>query len=346
MTKSVCMRRSAVELYRDPESGLQLRLDVADERGGDVLEGTLSTPNGRRYAIRNGIPDLSFPQEPEDGVARIRDFYDARVEDYDRYLHLTFETFGESEGQVREAMVDRLELQPEHRVLEVGCGSGRDSVHIARRIPDGMLFCQDLSPRMLAACRQRLAREEVPAEISVANAAYLPFPDDTFDALFQFGGVGEFGDIARFFREAVRVTRTGGRIVVGDESMPAWLRSTEFAKLLTFTNPQYSAPLPLEHLPVEARDVNLRWIIGGTFYLIDFTVGRGEPPADFDFVIPGPRGGTRRTRYYGQLEGVTPETKALAQRARERLNVSMHDWLEEVVREAAARQLADGPDKK
>ena len=179
-------------------------------------------------------------------------------------------------------------------------------------------------------------------EVSAASALYLPFADDTFDAVFQFGGVGEFGDVARFFREVVRVTKPGGRVVVGDESMPVWLRQTEFAKLLTFTNPQFNAPLPLEHMPIEAREVNLRWIIGGTFYLIDFTVGTGEPPADLNFKIPGVRGGTHTTRYYGQLEGVTPEAKALAQKARAQRGVSMHDWLDEVVRNAAREQL--GPD--
>jgi SAM-dependent methyltransferase len=193
---------------------------------------------------------------------------------------------------------------------------------------------------MLARCRER-TRSTGRVETSVANASYLPFGDNTFDAVFQFGGVGEFSDVARFFSEVVRVTRPGGRVVVGDESMPPWLRKTEFAKILTVTNPQFNAALPLEHMPIEARDVNLRWIIGGTFYLIDFTVGEGEPPADFEFSIPGPRGGTRLTRYHGQLEGVTPETKALAHRARERRALSMHDWLEAVVREAALEDLGE-----
>jgi ubiquinone/menaquinone biosynthesis C-methylase UbiE len=339
------MHRDAAAFYRDPLTGSALQLDVSRADRDDVVEGALLAPDGRTYPIHNGIPDLSYPQTLESADERVRAFYDARVEDYDRYLHLTFETFGEREDDAREAMVDRLQLAPNARVLEIGCGSGRDSAHIVRRIPNGHFFCQDLSPRMLIACRERLKNATARTDISVGNATYLPFADRTFDAVFQFGGVGEFGDIGRFFREAARVTRVGGRVVAGDESMPVWLRQTEFAKLLTFTNPQYAAPLPLEHLPIEARDVNLRWIIGGTFYLIDFTVGEGEPPADFDFVIPGPRGGTRRTRVYGQLEGVTPETKALAQEARERMNVSMHDWLETVVREAAKRQLADEIDK-
>jgi ubiquinone/menaquinone biosynthesis C-methylase UbiE len=335
------MLRSLAAIYRSPRTGAPLSLEVVGT-GPEVLEGTLRDPEGETYCIEGGIPDLTFPRELPGRDRRARDFYDGRVEDYDRYLPLTFETFCEREDDVREQMVDRLGLRGDATVLEIGCGSGRDSVHIARRIPDGTLVCTDISKKMLAACRQRVAGCGIPVEIAVANASHLPFADGSFDAIFQFGGVGEFGDIGRFFREVVRVARPGARVVVGDESIPVWLRDTEFARILTFTNPQFAAPLPLEYLPVEARDVSLRWIIGGTFYLIDFTVGTGEPQANLSFTIPGVRGGTHRTRYYGQLEGVTPETKDLAHEARAKLGISMHDWLDSVVREAAARVLRGG----
>jgi hypothetical protein len=137
----------------------------------------------------------------------------------------------------------------------------------------------------------------------------------------------------------VRVSKPGARIVVGDESMPPWLRETEFARILITTNKQFLAPLPLAEMPVEAREVRLRWVIGGVFYLIDFRVGEGEPTGDFDFDIPGPRGGTYRSRYLGQLEGVKVETKRLAEQAREKKGVSMHQWLDDVVREAALKDL-------
>ena len=331
------MNRAMLSRFRAPETGEELFPENDGDRE-DISEGFVRSASGSRFPIHNGIIDLSHPRTLAPPDERARSFYEGRVEDYDRYLHLTFDTFGESEDAVREAMVDRLELKPDSRVLEVGAGSGRDSAHIVRRVPRGEFIGTDISPSMLSACKSRLQGAETRFELAVANASHLPFPDDSFDALFQFGGVGEFSDIRRFFREAVRVVRPGGRVVAGDESMPVWLRNTEFSRLLTFTNPQYAAPLPLEHLPIEARDVCVRWIIGGTFYLIDFTVGEGEPNADFDFVIPGPRGGTRRTRLYGQLEGVTPETKLLAQEACQRRNISMHEWLEEVVREAALKQ--------
>jgi SAM-dependent methyltransferase len=167
----------------------------------------------------------------------------------------------------------------------------------------------------------------------------LPFPDNYFNAVYSFGGLGEFSNITKSLKEMARVTKVGGKIVVGDESIPPWLRDTEFAKILSTTNAQFLAPLPLKNMPVEARDVCLRWVIGGVFYLVDFKVGKGEPDANFDFEIPGPRGGTYRTRYEGALEGVTKDAKELAYKAIQKKGISMHKWLDEVVRKAAIADL-------
>ena len=126
----------------------------------------------------------------------------------------------------------------------------------------------------------------------------------------------------------VRVTKVGGKIVVGDESMPPWLRETYFCKVLSKTNPQFLAEIPLKDIPVEARKVNVQWVIGGVFYLIDFEVGDGEPKGDFDYEIEGVRGGTLRTRLEGELEGVKKETKELAYRAAKAKGLSLHAWLD------------------
>ena len=60
----------------------------------------------------------------------------------------------------------------------------------------------------------------------------------TIDRTFHFGGINTFGDIKRAFSEMVRVTKPNGRIVVGDENMPVWLRNTEFGKIMN-SNPHY-----------------------------------------------------------------------------------------------------------
>jgi len=301
------------------------------------------TSTGELFEIMpSGIIDFTYPVELPSTTIQVRDFYNNRAEDYDKYLHLTFYTHNKDEQEERKGFIDKLKLQSDSKVLEIACGTGRDTVFIAEQLgSESELYVQDIAPKMLERCVGRLKAGNIKAHYSLGNAAYLPFPNNYFDAVYSFGGLGEFPDIKRSLSEMARVCKTGGRVVVGDESMPPWLRDTEFAKILITTNPQFTAEVPLEELPLEARDVNLQWVIGGVFYLIDFTVGDGAPSANFDFEIPGIRGGTYRTRYYGQLEGVSKESFKLAHKAREKSGKSMHKWLDDVVRKAAKKELGD-----
>jgi ubiquinone/menaquinone biosynthesis C-methylase UbiE len=257
------MDKKVASIYRSPGSHGSLVLEDATHDGDTIRSGFLVAEDGSRFQIEDRIPDLTWPQQLRAQEKATIEFYSGRVDAYDKYLPLTFSTFGEQESDVRNAMVDRLDIGPGKSVLEIGAGTGRDSEVIAARLGgSGELFCQDIARSMLERKRARLDAAGLKAHFAVANASHLPFDDQVFDAVFQFGGVGEFVDIAGFFREVARVTKVGGRVVVGDESMPPWLRPTSFAKILATTNPQFNAPLPLNHLPVEARGVNLRWIIG------------------------------------------------------------------------------------
>lgn len=334
------MRSGQENFYVDPVTRTRLTLRDGREVAGEIVEGALVSESGNRFEIRAGIPNFVYPFELPEIDQRSLQLSEDRVDAYDRYLPLTFQTYGEDESRVRNAMADKLKLSPESVVLEVGAGTGRDSEVISGCLgPEGRLYIQDISPSFLARNVMRMKQIGSNAEASLANGYYLPFPDKSFDACFSFGGINGFADIKRAFAEMVRVTKPGGKVVVGDENMPIWLRDTEFARILINSNPEFGYPLPLDKLPIEARKVSIEWIIGGVFYLIDFVVGEGPPNADFDFPIPGVRGGTHRTRLHGQLEGVSTEAKALAMAAREKTGKSMHQWLDEVVREAARKDL-------
>jgi len=157
--------------------------------------------------------------------------------------------------------------------------------------------------------------------------------------VFHFGGFNQFGDLARGAAEMTRVAKPGGRILIGDEAVAPWLKGTEFEGIVTANNPLFRADAPLAALPVAARDVTVRWIIGNCFYVIDFRKGDGPPPLDLDLPHRGWRGGTMRSRYYGVLEGVTPEAKTLAREAAQRAGVSVHAWLDALVRDGARKAL-------
>lgn len=334
------MRFGEEKFYIDPVTLDSLTLSNAVLDGDEVISGFLVSQSGHRFEICNGVPNLIYPFELPAPDREALQQSEERVEGYDRYLPLTFSTYGEDEQLVRNAMIDKLGLRAGSVVLETSAGTGRDTEIIAQRLgPDGKLYIQDISPSFLAKNIERMRGSNTHIEPALANGYYLPFADNSFDACYHFGGINAFGDIKRAFSEMARVTKPGGKVVVGDENMPPWLRETEFARILINSNPEFAYPLPLDKLPVEARKTRLEWIIGGVFYVLDFVVGEGEPKADFDFPIPGVRGGTHRTRFYGQLEGITPEAKRLAYEARAKSGKSMHQWLDDVVRQAAMRDI-------
>jgi ubiquinone/menaquinone biosynthesis C-methylase UbiE len=286
--------------------------------------------------------DLTYPQQLKAMDAQAHDFYEGRAQAYDQYLHLTFSTYGENEHEVRNEMIDKLQLKADSKVLEIACGTGRDSVLLESRLGNsGELHISDISEDMLLVAIDKLKTSENFSSACIANALYLPYPDNYFDAFYSFGALGEFSDIPRFFREVVRVCKPGAKVVVGDENLPVWQRDSEFGRILANYNKQFLSDVPFEALPIEARKVNCKWIIGGVFYLIDFEVGEGEPYADFDFTIPGQRGGTHKTRFYGQLEGVSEQAKALAYQAQQKSGKSMFTWLDELVKAEAKKQLGE-----
>jgi ubiquinone/menaquinone biosynthesis C-methylase UbiE len=327
-------------IYVCPETKEPLRLVVEEERDGAVMTGQLVRADGVAYEIRDGIPDMIFPRDLSGEQKDARDYYEGVAEIYDDVAHLSFRIQYVDETEARQGFVNLLKLKPGARVLELACGTGRDSELIARELgPDGQLYLQDISRSMLLRTKQKLAGASVKVEAVVGNAVHLPFPENHFDAVFSFGGLGVFGDIKGALKEMVRVSKIGARVIAGDESMPPWLYDSEYGRILLANNPLFKEPIPFEHIPVEAREVVVRWVVGGVYYLIEFTVGEGEPKADFDLPIPGQRGGTLRTRYYGKLEGVTPQARELARQACETSGKSMHDWLDQAVREAAQRQL-------
>jgi ubiquinone/menaquinone biosynthesis C-methylase UbiE len=312
------------------------RLSPAEDGQGKKL----IAAGGGEYRFIDGLPDLTYPAQLDAKEMHTLHFYEDRAAVYDKFLYQTFKTHNENETETRNRFIDKLNLRPDSKVLEIACGTGRDSELIASKLgPGGQLVLQDLSPAMLQVCKKKIESSKVDKVFCISNAAYLPFPDNYFDATYSFGGLGEFPDIRKSLAEMVRVTKVGGKIVVGDESMPPWLRETYFCKVLSKTNPQFLAEVPLKDIPVEARKLTLQWVIGGVFYLIDFEVGDGEPAGDFDYEIEGVRGGTLRTRLEGELEGVTKETKELAFKAARARGLSMHKWLDTLVAEAAKKDL-------
>jgi SAM-dependent methyltransferase len=105
------------------------------------------------------------------------------------------------------------------RVLEIGPGTGRHAVQIARSIgPTGTLDVFDIQQEMLDAVMRRAGEQSVtnivPAHGQAGEA--LPYPDGRFDAAYLVTVLGEIPDPEVALRELRRVLRPGGRLAVGE----------------------------------------------------------------------------------------------------------------------------------
>jgi ubiquinone/menaquinone biosynthesis C-methylase UbiE len=105
-----------------------------------------------------------------------------------------------------EAALAALDASP-RRILDLGTGIGSAAVALAERYPQAEVVGIDLSPAMV----QR-AHELLPGELTarvhfeVADAAALPFGDDTFDLVTLVNAIP-------FFDELERVVAPGGTVV-------------------------------------------------------------------------------------------------------------------------------------
>lgn len=111
---------------------------------------------------------------------------------------------------LRRRSLDLAQLQPGERLLVDGCGTGLD----LPLIPSGVeVDAVDLSPGMVEQAR----RKGTAARIQVMNAQQLDFPDATFDCVLLHLIVAIVPEPLRCLREACRVLKPGGRVMLFDK---------------------------------------------------------------------------------------------------------------------------------
>ncbi|HMP41000.1 MAG TPA: class I SAM-dependent methyltransferase [Roseiflexaceae bacterium] len=116
-----------------------------------------------------------------------------------------------------EAMLRAVGIQPGWHVLDAGCGSGSFLPLIAELVgPGGAITAFDLDPENVARVEALRARLDVPVDVQIGNATNLPYPDNTFDAIWSANVIQYLkGDeLAQMLHECVRVVKPGGIVAI------------------------------------------------------------------------------------------------------------------------------------
>ena len=84
------------------------------------------------------------------------------------------------------AIVEGLDIRPDARVLEIGCGHGVAATFVCERLDSGRLTAVDRSPKMVAAAARRNAEHVAAgrAEFLVAELEDLELGDRRYDTIF------------------------------------------------------------------------------------------------------------------------------------------------------------------
>lgn len=116
------------------------------------------------------------------------------------------------EATTRETMA-RLDLRPQDRLLDVGCGTGALLRCLSAIHPATRLSGVDPVPEMLAVARGRLSPD---VDLYQGWAEHLPFPEERFDVIVSCNVFHYIRQPVAALREMGRVLRPGGQLIITD----------------------------------------------------------------------------------------------------------------------------------
>ena len=130
---------------------------------------------------------------------------------YDKLAKVYDLFFGPTLHPGRLQAIERMNIQPDERVLEVGVGTG---INLSLYPSEAKITGIDYTASMLEKARERVAKKEMRnVRLLQMDAADLKFPDDSFDIVYAPYLISVVPDPVKVAQEMRRVCRPGGRII-------------------------------------------------------------------------------------------------------------------------------------
>jgi demethylmenaquinone methyltransferase/2-methoxy-6-polyprenyl-1,4-benzoquinol methylase len=127
--------------------------------------------------------------------------------------------------RMRGETLELLDIGPDDRVLDVGCGTGFGTEGLLQHTDD--VYGLDASPQQLSKAFEKFGTRG-PVRFHMGDAERLPFADDSFDIVWSSGSIQYWPNPVAALREFRRVCRPGGQVLVIGPNYP---NRTFFQKL-------------------------------------------------------------------------------------------------------------------
>lgn len=209
------MRESLLEVLVDPVTKTPLQIKPSALEGtNEVIEGVLSSANGRTYPVTNGIPRFLLTEDQDQKQTESsfgfkweqRNSYesDAFLKSYHAWLR---QKYGFSTDEEMCAF-----FGGKQRTLEVGCGGGLSaSVSLSGRDRGQEWVGVDISGAVDIA-RERIGHI-MGAHFVQADILQLPFREQSFDAIFAEGVLHHTPSTEQALKSLVPLLTRGGEIL-------------------------------------------------------------------------------------------------------------------------------------
>jgi SAM-dependent methyltransferase len=132
--------------------------------------------------------------------------------------------------------IAHLNLKPGMKVLDIGCGTGNQSIAAART--GASVTGVDIAPNLLAQARERAQQENLAIDFQEGDAEQLSQPDHDFDVVLSMFGAMFAPRPELVAAEMLRVAKPGGLIAMGN-----WVPDSFVAETFKVTT-KYLPPPP------------------------------------------------------------------------------------------------------
>ncbi|HSM70096.1 MAG TPA: class I SAM-dependent methyltransferase [Anaerolineales bacterium] len=132
--------------------------------------------------------------------------------------------------QYKRLLIEQANIQPGHKVLDLGCGSGTLAIMAKEAQPKADIIGLDADPEMLQFATDKSAEKKITVNFDVGFTDKLPYPDESFDRVLSSIMIHHLKTLEKEATayELYRVLKPGGELHIIDFGKPV----TWYGKML------------------------------------------------------------------------------------------------------------------